>query len=80
MTNSCEGMGVDCLPCVERYASCVGLPDGNNSYVGHIMTEKYVTCQSERTVDQGTCYQGYYFDPNQRICSRRLDSGKVICF
>ena len=75
LTNSCEGKGPDCLPCVERFSSCVGLPDGNNSYGGLLMTERYITCLQERTVGEGVCEKGYYFAPIRKICTRRLDSG-----
>lgn len=84
-SNGCQGKGPGCLPCPERFVSCVGRPNGNNSYPGQEMTRKYVVCQSGRTVGEGEC-RGGYFDPVRRICATRLDSGmqctvsKYCCF
>ena len=76
MSNGCQGRGPSCLPCTERFVSCVGRPDGNNSYPGQDMTRRYVVCQTGRTVGDGVCSSGY-FDPIRRICATRLDSGEV---
>ena len=78
ITNSCEGKGASCKPCVERFASCVGLPDGNNTYIGELMSARYITCLQERTIDKGVCQRGQYFDHVRKFCTRRLDSGKGV--
>jgi len=35
MVNSCVGK-VGCVPCMDRYVSCAGKPDGNSSYPGQV--------------------------------------------
>lgn len=77
--HGCQGQGPGCLPCTERFVSCVGRMDGNNSYPGEEMTTKYSVCQSGRTVGDGYC-SGGYFDPIRRICADRLDSVSIQFF
>lgn len=79
MANGCQGQGPGCLPCTERFVSCVGRPDGNNSYPGQEMTLRYAVCQTGRTVGEGMCRSGY-FDPVRRICAVRLDSVSIQLF
>ncbi|XP_071083539.1 uncharacterized protein [Haliotis cracherodii] len=44
-----------CLPCIERFPSCTGLPDGLNPWIGREGSPYYVVCRGERVVYSGHC-------------------------
>lgn len=54
-----------CEPCNLTKPSCVGLPDGNNTFPGR--AGDYIICSMERTVGVESCESGMY-DENTRKC------------
>lgn len=72
--NSCEGE-MCAIPCEERSPSCVGYPNGNNTFPGRQLTPFYMTCLLERTLSVGICKYGVY-DPTKKYCTTDLDPCK----
>ena len=73
-TSKCEGP-LCALPCLERSPSCVGMPNGNNTYPTRDLSPFYMTCLEDRTVSVGICRFGVY-DPSLRSCATELSPGK----
>ncbi|KAK3095139.1 hypothetical protein FSP39_010723 [Pinctada imbricata] len=67
------------LPCEERSPSCVGLRDGNNTFVGRELSPFYISCLRERTLAVGICRYGVY-DTTLRYCTTELDPYSVEVF
>lgn len=60
-----------CIPCMVRFPSCKGLPDGMNPWVGREYSPYYVLCQDERAIYHGRCDGSkgpQLFDPEKRMC------------
>ncbi|XP_067685005.1 uncharacterized protein [Haliotis asinina] len=67
--NQCEA--AHCIPCIVRYPSCKGLPDGLNQWVGREDSPYYVVCEGGRMVYSGMCTQEYgpqIFDKLRKMC------------
>lgn len=79
MQNQCayRPNDLNCKRCEDRLPSCVGLPDGNNTFPGQELTPRYVTCMNNRTIKVNQCVRGY-FNPSRLACMNRLRPGK--CF
>ncbi|WAR27974.1 hypothetical protein MAR_013678 [Mya arenaria] len=77
-TTKCEGP-LCSLPCLERSPSCVGMPNGNNTYPGRDLSPFYMTCLGERTQTVGICRFGVY-DPTLRACTTELDPISIELF
>jgi hypothetical protein len=58
--NSCEGE-MCAIPCEERSPSCVGYPNGNNTFPGRQLTPFYMTCLLERTLSRAFKYNNDLF-------------------
>ncbi|WAR05418.1 hypothetical protein MAR_020787 [Mya arenaria] len=57
-----------CVPCDSTYPSCVGLPDGDQSFPSRMWKPDYVTCNKNRTViPTKKCTKGY-FHPILKTC------------
>ena len=73
--NLCPIGSVNCKPCPGRLPSCVGQPDGSQSYPGDPWKPDYVTCYKNRTVlPIKHCTKGY-FHPTQKICTEEVTKG-----
>ncbi|PVD18873.1 hypothetical protein C0Q70_21430 [Pomacea canaliculata] len=59
----------ECIPC---QASCLGLPNGYNSYPGFVLTAYHIVCENGRTVDILNCTKGLVFDPQLRTCGSQI--------
>lgn len=57
-----------CPPCPTTKPSCVGLPNGNNSFPGR--SKEYVVCAAERTIAMEVCE--YDYDPSIRQCGQDM--------
>lgn len=71
-----SGPAPNCEPCVERLPSCVGLPDGNNTFPGRANSPYYITCYLNRTILVRTCVEGIY-NADTRVCMATLDPSKL---
>ncbi|KAL5005503.1 hypothetical protein ScPMuIL_018959 [Solemya velum] len=69
----------NCRPCAERFVSCVGKRDGNNTYPGREMSQFYVQCLANRTIGVSTCTSGF-FDNGRRTCTRQIDAASIRGF
>ncbi|XP_062614312.1 uncharacterized protein LOC134276046 [Saccostrea cucullata] len=76
--NLCSSKGMDCVPCSTRLPSCVGQPDGFNSFAGALWTVKYILCFRNRTIEVNSCKSGV-FNPVKRECDSRLRPGERYC-
>ena len=65
---------MSCVPCDERWPSCVGRENGNNTIPGRDMTDSYVICLEGRTVSLEQCPVGF-FDSVQRKCRTKIGAG-----
>ena len=65
--NRCQPTDLSCVPCPQRLASCVGLPNGPNAIEGKQYSEEFVQCKQNRTMGTDRCDQGV-FDPSSRQC------------
>jgi len=67
----------NCEPCYLSHASCKGMPDGLNPWVGKEWTPEYAVCRKERVVYTGRCgidERGMQklFDPENRECIKKI--------
>ncbi|XP_071083536.1 uncharacterized protein [Haliotis cracherodii] len=70
--NQC--LSAHCIPCMVRYPSCKGLPDGLNHWVGREDSPYFVVCEGGRMVYSGLCNQEsgpQFFDQAKRMCVER---------
>ena len=65
---------MSCVPCDERWPSCVGRENGNNTIPGRDMTDSDVICLEGRTVSLEQCPVGF-FDSVQRKCRTKIGAG-----
>lgn len=80
--NRCPSTNTSCVPCADRLPSCVGLPNGQNSFAGQIWSPYYVDCVDNRTYTVHYCRHGW-FHPVQRICVTQIHPGLTLskhCF
>ncbi|XP_069104084.1 LOW QUALITY PROTEIN: uncharacterized protein [Argopecten irradians] len=77
--NLCNGPMCQ-LECEERSPSCVGRPDGNNTFPDRQLTSFYISCMLERTLSVGICRYGVYDPPTLRRCTTQLDPASVHDF
>ncbi|KAK3589928.1 hypothetical protein CHS0354_034946 [Potamilus streckersoni] len=74
--NTCVGKGPECQPCENRFVTCEGRPDGNNTYPGRELTPFYASCFRNRTLTIYSCTTGF-FDPLKRVCTTRLEAASI---
>lgn len=72
--NLCASYNSSCLPCSDRLPSCVGLPNGKNSFSGRVWSPYYVDCLNNRTYTVHRCTNGW-FHPVQRLCVTQIHPG-----
>ena len=75
--NQCAGP--HCKPCLDRYPSCLGKPNGLNPYPGRELTGYYIVCEDGRYIETGICIVDKILDPTRRICTDPADKGKTEC-
>ncbi|XP_045165216.1 uncharacterized protein LOC123529077 [Mercenaria mercenaria] len=67
--NQCEDSG--CIPCRQRYGTCIGHPDGPNQWEDKPWTPHFVICKDQRVILQGDCRKSgkvNIFNPVTRTC------------
>lgn len=74
--NQCRSDNTSCIPCSQRFPSCVGHPDGNNLVIGHYWSADYLICLRNRTISVNKCQSGL-FDPVNRRCTLIVDISKL---
>nr|XP_022335507.1 uncharacterized protein LOC111132108 [Crassostrea virginica] len=79
LKNRCKPGNVSCVPCAERWPSCVGRENGNNTIPGRDMTDSYVICLEGRTVSLEQCPVGF-FDPVQRKCRTKIGAAAIRAY
>ncbi|BFZ06669.1 hypothetical protein BsWGS_09708 [Bradybaena similaris] len=62
-----------CIPCEQRYPSCLGAPDGLVNYPGRLFTPDFINCDQGRTLSILKCV-GSIFDPDARRCGLKLET------
>ncbi|CAG2185606.1 unnamed protein product [Mytilus edulis] len=67
LQNRCNVSDPSCLPCPKRLPSCVGHPDGDNSFPNKLWMSDYITCYKNRTLNITHCSHGY-FNPRTAKC------------
>nr|XP_022322146.1 uncharacterized protein LOC111123822 isoform X3 [Crassostrea virginica] len=67
MQNRCQDKTLtSCLPCQERFTTCVGKPLGRNQVPGDMYS--YVDCLLNRTINKIRCQHGLFFHPVVKQC------------
>ena len=67
MQNRCQDKTLtSCLPCQERFTTCVGKPNGRNQVPGDMYS--YVDCLLNRTINKIRCQHGLFFHPVVKQC------------
>ena len=72
--NQCAPGDVTCPKCPDRLPTCVGLPDGDNLFIGREWKPDYAVCYKNRTIELKKCTKGY-FHPTKRACTEIIDHG-----
>lgn len=68
-SNQCDDSG--CIPCRQRFGTCIGYPDGPNQWEDKPWTPYFVICKDERVILQGDCRKSgelNIFNPATRTC------------
>ena len=74
--NKC--LGPHCKPCLDRYPSCSGKPDGLNPFPGRELTGYYIVCENDRYTETGICIVDKILDPTRRVCADPGDRGELL--
>ena len=74
--NKC--LGPHCKPCLDRYPSCSGKPDGLNPFPGRELTGYYIVCEKDRYTETGICIVDKILDPTRRVCADPGDRGELL--
>ena len=77
-SNQCEDSG--CVPCRQRYGTCIGYPDGPNQWEDKPWTPYFVICKDQRVILQGDCRKSgkvNIFNPVTRTCMPMSDLIKM---
>ncbi|VDI54945.1 Hypothetical predicted protein, partial [Mytilus galloprovincialis] len=78
--NICSRTDLTCVPCPDRLPSCVGKPDGSNSFPGKLWSHDYITCLRNRTVTVTQCPQGQFFNPDSKQCTNQISTTDIDSF
>lgn len=73
VANQCHGSG--CVPCEQRFVSCLGKTDGQHVLPGKENTPTYARCHRNRTMAVEECGGGI-FDPVTRQCTIHFSTGQ----
>lgn len=77
-SNQCEDSG--CIPCRQRFGTCLGYPDGPNPWKDKPWTPYFVICKDQRVILHGDCRQSgsvNIFNPFTRTCMPMSDLMKM---
>ena len=66
--NQCPDGQLGCIPCTQRFPSCVSLMDGNEPFQGLLWQQEYITCDRDRTSSVERCDSAKIFNPNTKQC------------
>ncbi|KAL4227111.1 hypothetical protein ACF0H5_015084 [Mactra antiquata] len=68
-SNQCDDSG--CIPCRQRFGTCIGYPDGPNQWEDKPWTPHFVICKDQRVILHGDCRKSgkvNIFNPVTRTC------------
>lgn len=67
----------NCPPCEQRFPSCMGLSDGNNTFPVAGKEQLYLVCKDGRTMAVESCSSGT-FDALQGMCTSEFDLSRCL--